>query len=396
MDKKKIIMIAVVVILLIFLGFLWFFSNQDSASEGGGSLGGFPSGALFGDDRLNNITEQQRVEELKEKGFVQLTARSVSGAEALSSTTIRYIAKETGHIFDINIEEMNNERVSNTTIPKIFEAIWSSQANKFVAKYVEDIEQGQRLISVMRIFLASVAGDETSQVLEGVFLPKGIDEVAISPDGERVFYILESEGMYYGFVANFNNDDRRVIYMSSYGDFNISWPNQNRIVLLTKPSGNVKGFVYFLNPNTERVEKIIGGVEGVTVLVSPDAENMIYGFNSGKLVEIRSFNIEDSSIADVPTRTLPEKCVWSKKEEGILYCGVPTFMPRAKYPDDWYKGLVSFNDSIWRVNLLSGEAKKILDNSNTDAINLFLTPDEKHLVFMNKTDGTLWRLELAK
>lgn len=398
MDKKKIMIIATVAILLIFVGFLWFFSRQDPAAEGGFPLTGFPSGAPqdIGTGSISELSEEQK-NYFEESSFVKLSQDAVSGAGALSSTTVRYIVKETGNIFDINIEEMNSERVSNTTIPKIFETIWPLGADKFVAKYMEDVEQNQRLASVMRIFLASMAtDDEDSQVLEGVFLPQGVSEVTVSPDGERAFYLLEAEDMYYGFISDFNNDDRQVIYMSSYGDFNVSWPSENSIVLLTKPSSEVDGFVYFLNPKTERKEKIIGGVKGMTASVSPDAKSMIYSQSGGNLAGTKVLDIEEKSTTNFSIKTLPEKCVWSGMEEGVLYCGIPASIPRADYPDDWYKGKITFDDSIWKINISSGATELLLENSSADATNLLLTADDEYLVFINKKDNSLWSLKLKQ
>jgi hypothetical protein len=73
---------------------------------------------------------------------------------------------------------------------------------------------------------------------------------------------------------------------------------------------------------------------------------------------------------------------------------------RATYPDDWYKGTVSFVDKIWQVSATTGEVhliSSIVDTSDRiiDAFNLGLDEKDRFLIFMNKNDLSLWSLDLT-
>ena len=98
-------------------------------------------------------------------------------------------------------------------------------------------------------------------------------------------------------------------------------------------------------------------------------------------------------------KTLSDKCAWSKIKKDELFCGVPTEIPDAIYPDDWYKGSISFIDQIWHVNATTGEVHLLanltqLSNKAIDVIDLALDPKENTLYFINKEDLNLWALDL--
>ena len=78
----------------------------------------------------------------------------------------------------------------------------------------------------------------------------------------------------------------------------------------------------------------------------------------------------------------------------MIYCGVPNLIPHLDYPDEWYQGIVSFNDSIWKVNISTGEISLLLEETNTDIIKPFLSPNEDYFIFINKKDNTLWSFKL--
>lgn len=96
---------------------------------------------------------------------------------------------------------------------------------------------------------------------------------------------------------------------------------------------------------------------------------------------------------------MPEKCVWNSSSTDI-YCAVPKSTGSATYPDDWYKGEVSFSDQIWKIDPASGTGSMIIDpttvsgGESIDGIKLALDAGEKYLFFVNKKDSYLWELSL--
>jgi hypothetical protein len=390
MNKKIIIILSIIIFLAIVIAGLYWFYSKKPASERPGIISAlFPSAE---EQPIQGLPAQGGRGGLPggiqpEKTLIQLTQNAVSGA-SFSSTTVRYIEKSTGNIYEIEPNGQNRNRLSNVTILKTFEGLWSPDASKVVLRYFEE-----GAYPLVKTFSAAIS-PKASTTLQGIFLPDSAMTVAVSPAEDKIFYFLSTGDGVSGITADFGNKKQRNIFNSPFSEFNVSWPSKNIIALLTKPSAAAKGFLYSLDPQTGNFEKIIGEINGLTALVSPDGTRVIYSQSRQNGLNTKILTIKDKSSADFGLTTLPEKCAWSKAEKNIIYCAAPNDFPAGNYPDDWYQGLVSFDDSIWQINLSTGETNVLLEETKSDVLNPFLSKDENYLVFINKKDNTLWSLKL--
>ncbi len=391
MNKKIKILIIAIVILVLAFGAWWFFIRDKKIAEDFSGIFSqfFPSA---GDVDLNGGTPGAENDiysnQIKEGNLIKLTQSAVSGA-TFADDSVRYIERSTGHIFKINPDGQNKERISNTTILKSFESFWSPDGKNLVIRYLEDV--GESLI--VRDFSGAIS---TSTSLDGIFLPAGIKTMAVSPFESRIFYLIASDKTNIGLTADFKNEKKKQVLETPFGDFNASWPSESVISLATKPSFGTEGALHFLNLKTGGFDKILGNINGLTASVSPDAREIIYSETLGKRFITKIFDVKSKKPADFNFTTLPEKCAWSRNEKSVVYCAAPTSFQSADYPDDWYQGVISFDDSIWQVNFSTGEANVVLEQSDLDAVNLFLTFNEDYLIFTNKKDNTLWSLKLKE
>jgi len=111
------------------------------------------------------------------------------------------------------------------------------------------------------------------------------------------------------------------------------------------------------------------------------------------------FNRSSGMITDFSLKTLSEKCAWAP-DNITLYCAATASPAHGAYPDDWYQGIVSFNDNIWRINTDTNAMSSVLvpmsrANQPMDITHMVLTPDQNYLVFINKKDSTLWMFDLS-
>ncbi len=393
MNNKTIIILSAAVVLIIAIGAILLFlpgaSNNGTVETGGGS---FP---VSGERNINGLSGANGLlpeASGKAADFTQIVGYAVAGAgvfKAESTSTIRYIEKSTGHIYEVDPTGKNRERVTNTTILKVFKSLWSPSGDKVMVRYIEN----EGSATSAKIFSASI--NAVSNSLEGVFLPQSITSTAVSPEEDRIFYLNEKNGATVGVVADFENKNKSIIFSTPFGEFSAGWPTANAISLLTKPSALARGYLYFLNPKTKKLKKIIGGVNGLTASISPDGKTVIYSRSAKKSFSAKILNREENTLSDFPLKTLPEKCVWSGDSETV-YCGVPSSPPPADYPDAWYQGTVSFNDALWKENISTGETTLILDDTGADITNPFMGPDGKYLIFTDKKDGTLWSVKMSQ
>ncbi|MBI4692114.1 MAG: hypothetical protein HY773_01585 [Candidatus Terrybacteria bacterium] len=400
MNKKAIIiLIAVAAILLIIGGIYWYYSGKPAGERPGIISALFP----FGEEEELGLPIPPEglppppVSEVKVLELIQLTKNAISGAGA-ASTTIRYIERSTGHIYEIEPNGRNRKRLSNITILKTFESFWSAKADKVILRY---FETDQTYLSVKTFSATLPLQGATTTAISGMFLPQSIMAVAISPEEDKIFYLDATEkgatgppAGWAGMVTDFENKKQTKIFSTPFGGFNASWPSKNIIALLTKPSAVASGFFYSLNAKTGEFKRILGDIKGLTALMSPDAERVIYSQSADRILETKVFNLKSKETTIFSLTTLPEKCVWSKTDPAVIYCSVPEILASADYPDEWYQGLISFNDSIWQNNLSIGETILLKSAAGLDVINPFLTRDENYFVFTDKNDNTLWSLRL--
>jgi len=242
--------------------------------------------------------------------------------------------------------------------------------------------------------------DLTTGRLAGTFLEDDITHMTISPSGEQFFYIMPFGTSVIGIIENFIDNKKNQIFDSPFTEWLPQWPEENTLALTTKASGTTGGFLYFLKTETEEFEKILGDVSGLTTNVNTDATAIFYsesidgGFSS-HLLDINNYDRKKINVS-----TLPEKCVWSAKNTRIIYCGVPGTVPNNVYPDVWYQGIVSFSDTLWKINVDTNILELLVVpaaviGQEIDVINPFLGPNEKYLFFTNKKDSTLWSLKLS-
>lgn len=398
--KTAIIIIAVVAILLIAAVVFFYFFYGRGGEELPPEFGEFPT---TGDTGFPPEETEPTVlpEEAVKEGPVlrQLTTTPVSGAVIGGSAAriaVRYLARDTGNVFEVSPDGGEAKRITNTTIPKIYEAVFAKSGAALLARYLK--EDGETI----ETFSGTVKGKSggTEGDLAGTFLPAGIKELALSPDGRRVFYLREEGGGAVGITATVAGGEKTEVFRSPLREWNASWPKADAIMLTTKPSALAEGIVQFLNPDTGSITPALSRLRGLTALADGSLAKILYSQSSDTGLSLSLVARESRALTELPLRTLPEKCVFATKGE-TLYCAAPRTLPPASYPDAWYQGVISFEDEVWSLETENGIPRLVMDVSAEakgaiDAISLLLSADEKYLVFTNKMDGTLWSLRLKE
>lgn len=156
------------------------------------------------------------------------------------------------------------------------------------------------------------------------------------------------------------------------GGFSVSWDRvSNRGLLLSR------------DPNGTQELALINGV--------------------GDVVRRFSFlTIPSKCVFAAPARTPPLATTSSEQlatTAGDLYCAVPADQERLKastLPDDYNKRALSLSDNIYRVKLSDGTLEALFDGAGTsiDAQNLSAVGNA--LYFINRYDGRLYLLPLAR
>jgi hypothetical protein len=414
--KTKIIFISTFIIVLLASIGIYLWINRSTVNENGTSpwyqsfnpFGTGENTEILRDDAGNIIDENGDIvknPEITNSKFHQITDFAVSGASFFEETrtiestegsldgenlktseqapTIRFVERKNGHIYKMFLDTKIKEKISNSTIPNIYEAKFGGNGSTVLYRYLSED-------NIINSFIAKMGE------ISGEFLPQNISDASISTDKDKLFYLTESNDGVVGTIETLNTGAKSFVFNHPFTEWLSDWDSKQNIYLTTKSSYKSKGSIFILNPIKKTLSKIFGGVDGLTTLISPDGKNILYSYTSKEGPKLGVFNIKEHTTKDLDTYGLSEKCIWSN-DNIFIYCGIPSTIDSNEYPDLWYQGISSFDDFFVNINTISGERYTIGDSTKEkplDATSLFLDKEEKSLFFINKKDSNLWSLEI--
>jgi hypothetical protein len=239
--------------------------------------------------------------------------------------------------------------------------------------------------------------DEQKEPLDinGSFLPDNILRVAVSPDTSKLFFLQRSSGTTQGITADADGKNQRRIWTSPLTEWMPQWVNNTTIALTTLASREADGYLYFLNPSTGATKKVLGPARGLTTLASPDAKTILVGSSTDQGIELGLFTTTTGTYRRLDLATLPTKCVW--QNNAVFFCGVPRTISANYYPDAWYQGLISFTDTLWKIDLEKSTTEVVLAPVQSfDMTYLTLSPDGSYIFFIPRAEETLWSYRLSE
>ncbi len=399
---------AVLTLLLISLiGYYFIISNNDGTNNNT-IVSGFKNFFPFGgseNTQTPEVTENQNNENQNQtptentdftKKLRKISSEPVSGSGNIDSkagTIVRYIEKATGHVYEVEMFSPKITRISNTTIPLSYDAIWGNKSNSFMARYLGEDND------TVSTFSLSVKNTSTSteNTISGTAFPDRIFDISVF--GPSVFYLQNTYTGSSGVISNFEGTKKKEIWNSSIKEITSQYINEKTILINTKPLEGVNGFLYSIDTTTGNIKKLLGG-SGLVSLSNPDLSKIIY-MTQGREIKTSIFDTKTKTSSDIFPITFPEKCVWSVKEKTIIYCAVPRDYLTTKSLSLWYRGQLSTSDDIWKFDTKDNTTNIIGDinkesGEEIDVIKPTISENEQYLIFVNKKDNSLWALDLTK
>ncbi|MDD5720952.1 MAG: hypothetical protein PHT16_00685 [Candidatus Pacebacteria bacterium] len=315
---------------------------------------------------------------------------------------LRYVERATGNIYQTFADKIEEKQFSTTMIPQVYEAFFGNKGNSVIMRYLKP--DGRTIITFVGTLPKEVLGADSTvgNEIKGVFLPENTKDVSLSSDSKSLFYMFlsgktQADGVT-GATFNLLNNKKIQVFNSPFTEWLSSFLTSKMITFTTKPSAQIPGYMYVMDPTNKNYNfhKILGGINGLTTLISPNGKLALYSDNN---LSLNIFHSNTKVSDTLGVKTLAEKCVWNKTSE-VIYCGVPKSYGNGQYPDSWYQGEVSFSDQIWKIDVKTGNATMIADpadingGEDIDSTKLALDDGENYLFFVNKKDSFLWELNL--
>ena len=387
-NLKKILIVLVIVLILALIAFLVYnFFFKKPAEEAGGP-GGLPPGEE-GTPPAGGVEEETTTPnpELKIKSLS--TERILAPTLSADRTKVIYYSAENGNVWQVAFDASDKVQISSTFLNNLVKIIWSPDKTKVISIYQDEAEN----------ITKNIYDYKTGKVYP---LSSNIQEITWSPNSDKIAYQYTNEATGENNISTANSDGTKWqnVFQIRMKNLNLDWIG-SQISFYEKPSGIAPGSLFLLNPLTKNLTKVLSDIYGLSVKWSPQKDRVLYSktASGGKNISLYVAEKDGSNEANTTVSTLAEKCVWSQ-DNRTIFCAIPKNINEAAIlPDDFYKGLFTADDEFWKINLDTGEKTALLqnwerNNEMYDAVDLFLSPLEDYLFFVNKKDGLLYSVEL--
>ena len=349
------------------------------------------SGPLEGGGLQLDLAIQKVTDRVVAGGIVFASSTTV-GTSTVTKHVVRYVERGTGHVYETGVDGGGELRLSNTTIRGAREAVWSPQGTHVLIQYQDEAAENTSS------FVAPIPAEDDELDVE--FLPSNIFSPAFSPDGGRLVYLStrgpEGEVVLY----DTGNKTNSVVFSSPIKKWLVSWADNNTVLLQTPPSRFADGFAYLLDLGSGEVDKLIGGLSGLSIIYNPAVGSLIFSASTQNKTPATLIDSDKEMVPLGISTIVQEKCS-AVSESPTIICATPTNIPAADYPDDWLLGKISFSDILWEIDTDTGLVRIVADpveeaGENLDVTNPLISQDGNFMVFRNKEDLSLWLVNLQK
>jgi hypothetical protein len=402
---------VIVVILGALMGVYFFLRGQTQAAQNADQGRGLSSEAPFGSPA--GSTYENIVSDFSQKGgssasttprnFPQLwqvdktpVAGFSFGIASSSKPILSFVEVGTGYVFSGDVSTENVNRLTNTLIPKIGEALLGSSG--VVIERAQDQSSGGITTFAGKIAHATSSAATTTLALVGSYLDPNIFSIVINQATNEIFYIESGLPRAVGIRAQWDGSKKKTVFSSGIQHWRLNWLPDGRILALTPPADGIAGYAYTIG-NDGSMTSLIAGIPGLTILPKAGASALLYAQSTGSRLTLFAQAKSDSSVSTLPLQTVADKCVWAPGSALIVYCAVPRVSPTGNFLNDWYKGLMHTSDSWWRIDVSSNQAQLIFapDASlSLDVMNPLIDTTGHYIAFKNAADDSLWTLRINK
>ena len=317
-----------------------------------------------------------------------------------TSLRLRYVERASGHVFEADPETGKIIRLTNTLLPKIYEALLTENGHVFE----RSLDAGGNITTFAGNISSTVgtsSATSSAQALNGSYLEKNIASLSVDRRSGALFYVVRTPEGTAGVTADWNGTKQKTIFSSVLMSWLPSILADGRIILVQAAADGVPGYAYELKRDGALIP-LLGPVSGLTVRVRPaggSASSAILWGQSARGIMNLFVQVGQGSAVQLPIRTIADKCAWSPGKDLIVYCGVPQGTPGQNFLDNWYRGATHSSDALWRIDASAGTAEMAYappSNVSLDIEQIEVDGAGNYITFTNAADKSLWLLRLTK
>ncbi len=396
MKKVFIISTILLVTVLIFLGIYTVAmrgnatiaqeTGKRTASEKKGSVAPAPQKAASGSRETKGndpYVDKQKVAQKKrarnDRVIVVSSQQVVAPYVDAEKEVIRFYAKD-GTVWEVPIIGGAAKVFSDEQLEDFVYAAWAPDGVRALTKFV-----GRD--GAVRIYFF----DHRTQ--RGTKLKAGIDRVDWTVVGDRIIYtyVDAASRRVTLNIADPDGKNWRVLAQDvPKGTRFVNIPKSSHIAYWRAPNPYEKTELKIVNllDSTPQPRTIFRGHYNADYLFSPNGERLLISSTTVKGSNARQLGIANARGGEYRPLHIPtnvRKCTWSS-DNRTIYCAYPT----------------ADRDTFWKIDTTTNKKERVIpidDVVNASvrykAFNLFLSPEEDALFFINALDGKLYRINLS-
>jgi len=302
------------------------------------------------------------------------------------SPRVWFIKAGSGNLYSHNPDTRSTTKQTDTTIPKIREAIIAKSGEQAIYRYITNGE--------VRTYQADIDRNQSGLSLEGSFINREVYAIDYSPDGSQLFYLVSADDGSVGILENVTNGTSKRVFSNSVLDWRLSFDQPNAVTIFTPAADDTRGYAYEISTNSGQREKIAEG-SALTVLQNETGRRLIKGTQKDEGLEIAGQNNAGDVLTDSAS-AVADKCFWAT--DTVFFCGVPT--NQFGSITDWYQGQKQFQaDDLELFNTENGNRDGLFNESqinkaSADIVDIKVDDGFQNAVFIDKKTGDLWGYDL--
>lgn len=303
---------------------------------------------------------------------------------------ISYYDSSNGSVYEVFLDGTGGKISDKNNFSGLEKVFWSSDNSKVISRFNKSGK-----IQYSSYDYSSSKGFELSDGIEYAVWGNAGDQIIYkysdSKTGKKTINTANYDGSNWKKIADTSivNAWIAIVPQSSFVSF---WNSPNAF---EETSLNIVSTV------GGEARKIFSGKFGADYLWSPNGTKALVSSidsKGGSKVTLATINSNGGEFQNLNIPTFVSKCVWTKDSKTVYYT-LPTFSSdNYVLPNDYQSKKITAKDTFWKIDIVSGKSERIVEtkdiDNSYDATNLFLSPSEDILFFINRNDGKLYGINL--
>lgn len=306
------------------------------------------------------------------------------------SSALKYYSKKDQGFYELSFDGKIRTLILKKELPEAADILWSPAKNQALFKIPSDSSG-----------LQTIFFDFSTQ--KEVHLSEKLSN-PVWQNANKIIYRY-SDPAKKELTLNVSNPDgsdwKKLTNLEFSQVFSASLPQSGSISFWKAPDAYEESILYSVSPISAEKKIIFQGKFGANFLWNSEGTLALVNHpmeKAGKKMQLAIINNNGGEYKNLEIPTFISKCAWSKDSKTVYYALPGSIPDNSILPNDYYSQKFFTTDTFWKVNVLTGEKTRLIDlnkiSAQVDAKNLFLSPDESLLFFVNRVDGKLYQISL--